>query len=209
MKDTADGMRILCLYNNDCALELFDWLGAQGHDITLCAAQINPEWCGAQRFDLAVSYTYRYILTKEQLAALGYNVVNIHNSFLPWNRGADPNIWSIVDDTPRGVTLHYMEEGLDKGGIIAQELVPGEPGETLRSSYDALDRAAKRLFRSAFAYYHCWPEMKKVPSGTGSYHSLKDGERIKSMIDTYDLPVSEFKRRISLPAGLSAPACFQ
>lgn len=189
-------MKILCLYNNECALELFGWLGAQGHDITLCAKKIDSDWCKAKQFDLAVSYTYRYILTKSHLAALDDNAVNIHNSFLPWNRGADPNIWSIIDGTPRGVTLHYMDESLDRGCIIAQQLVEKKPGETLRSSYEALDAVAKKLFRAAFAYYRHWPEMKKMPSGTGSYHSLKDGERMKAVIDTYDMTVDSFKERI-------------
>lgn len=189
-------MKILCLYGNECALELFEWLGEQGHDVTLCTEKVNPEWCKGRQFDLAVSYTYRHILTDAQLKALDYNAVNIHNSFLPWNRGADPNIWSIVDDTPRGVTLHYMDEELDRGGIIVQELVEEKLGETLHSSYEELDKAAKQLFRTAFAYYRHWPEMKKLPSGRGTYHSLKDGERIKSMIDDYDMTVVRFKERV-------------
>ncbi len=189
-------MRILCLYGNECALELFEWIKEQGHDIILCTEKINLEWCKAQRFDLAVSYTYRHILTEAQLEILDHNAVNIHNSFLPWNRGADPNIWSIVDDTPRGVTLHYMYEDLDRGDIIVQELVEERPGETLRSSYEDLDKAAKRLFKTAFTYYKHWSEMKKYPLGMGTYHSLKEGERIKAMIDDYDMTVERFKEKV-------------
>ena len=86
------GMKILCLYNNDCALELFAWLEAQGHDVILCSDKLEADWCEKQGFDLAVSYTYRYILSSDILESLGNNVVNIHNSVLPWNRGADPNL---------------------------------------------------------------------------------------------------------------------
>ena len=32
--------------------------------------------------------------------------------FFRSNRGAYPNIWSIVEKTPAGVTLHYIDEGL-------------------------------------------------------------------------------------------------
>lgn len=195
-------MRILCLYHNECALDLFNWLKGQGNQITFYKEKISPEWCEKQQFDLTVSYTYRYILTREILEALGGNVVNLHNSYLPWNRGADPNIWSIVEDTPRGVTLHYIDIGLDKGPIITQKLVGKEDGETLRSSYEKLDREAKQLFKEAFAYYKDWPQMKKAPLDAGTYHSVKDGDKIKVMIDTYDITVKEFIKR--LKAGFAS-----
>ena len=189
-------MKILCLYNNDCALELFDWMDRQGDGIILWKDRLDCEWCRKQNFDLTVSYTYRYILSAEMIHALNDNVVNIHNSLLPWNRGADPNIWSIVDKTPRGVTLHYVDDQLDKGSVIAQEIVDDGDNETLSSSYSNLDKAAKSLFKKAFRYYDFWPSLKKQCMGTGSYHSLKDGIKIKRMIDSYDISIVQFRRQI-------------
>ena len=101
-------MKILCLYNNSCAIPLFQWLKESGHETTLCSEQLTKEFSQQQTFDLAVSYTYRYLIPEEILQAFHFNVVNLHNSFLPWNRGADPNLWSILGDGPRGVTLHYV-----------------------------------------------------------------------------------------------------
>ena len=189
-------MKILCLYNNECAVELFEWIKEQGHETICSSEKLRAQWCREQKFDLAVSYTYRYILTEEILLLLNQNVVNIHNAYLPWNRGADPNIWSIVDDTPRGVTLHYMDTSLDKGSIIAQKLVGKKPGETLRSSYEELDKAAKELFKEAFIYYKDWPQMKKIPLSKGTYHSLKDGMTVKDIIETYDMSLDMFKKRL-------------
>ena len=197
------GMKILCLYNNDCALELFAWLEAQGHDVILCSDKLEADWCEKQGFDLAVSYTYRYILSSDILESLGNNVVNIHNSVLPWNRGADPNLWSIVDNTPRGVTLHYMDASLDKGYIIAQEIIPApfdEKNETLSTTYNELDKAAKLLFKRAFEVYKFWPSLKKQCLGVGSYHSLHDGERIKKFIKSYDTSVNDFRLRLYPPS---------
>lgn len=182
-------MKVLCLYNNPCAAVLFDWLHGQGHEIVTRGERLSAEWCAEQQFDLAVSYTYRYILSEDILEALHFNAVNLHNSFLPWNRGADPNLWSILERTPRGVTLHYMDAGLDKGGIIAQQFVPLQEKDTLKTSYDALDQAAKDLFKEAFAYYPYWREMEKIPKGKGTYHSLRDGEPIKEGIESYDTTI--------------------
>lgn len=190
-------MKILCLYNNGCAVELFQWLESCGHIVVLWTEKLTEDWCAKQGFHLAVSYTYRFILPESILKALDYNVVNLHNSYLPWNRGADPNLWSIAEGTPRGVTLHYMDANLDKGEIIAQKIVCDGEQETLRSSYNNLDRAAKTLFKEMFQYYQYWPEMKKKPIAKGNYHSIKDGKKVFSVIDTYDLPIQEFKKRLS------------
>lgn len=189
-------MKILGLYNNECAVELFQWIAAEGHEVILCQKKLDADWCRSQRFDLAVSYTYRYILTEDILKTLNNNAVNIHNSLLPWNRGADPNLWSIAEGTPRGVTLHYMNKELDKGFIIAQEIVDDGDEGTLASSYHNLDIAAKALFKKAFHNYQYWPSLKKECLGEGYYHSIKDGERIKMVIDSYNLPIPEFKKRI-------------
>lgn len=186
-------MRILGLYNNSCALPLFDWLRGEGHEVLLCTGRLRAGWCREQKIDLAVSYTYRHILSGEILSELGGNAVNLHNSFLPWNRGADPSLWSIVDRTPRGVTLHYMVSSLDKGPVICQRLVPLLPDDTLKTSYAALDQAAQEQFRQAFEWYDFWPQMRKEPVGAGSYHSISSGSFFRKIIDTYDMPIEKFR----------------
>ncbi len=186
-------MKILCLYNNPCAIELFNWLSEGRNDTVLWSDRLDASWCLYQNFDLTVSYTYRYILTEDVINALGNNAVNIHNSFLPFNRGSDPNIWSILDGTPRGVTLHYIDSKVDHGAIIVQTIVPIRVGDTLKTSYDALDSAAKALFRTAFAYYPFWREMAKQSLGSGTYHAVADGCRLREKIVSYDVKACEFR----------------
>lgn len=189
-------MKILCLSNNACAEPLWKWLEENGHEVIRASEKLDIDWCRDEQFDLAVSYTYKYILTKELLDALNGNVVNIHNSYLPFNRGASPNLWSIVDGTPRGVTLHYMDEKLDRGYIICQKLVTEGDGDTLASSYANLDKCAIEMFKSAFEVYDYWQDMKKLPEGKGTYHSVKDTEYITSQIDTYDMKIDELLTKL-------------
>lgn len=194
-------MKILCLYNNDCALGVFDWLRLQGHETILWTKRLDAGWCQGQAFDLAVSYTYRFILSAEVIESLNHNAVNIHNSFLPFNRGADPNLWSIADGTPRGVTLHYIDESLDHGGIIAQNIVPVKPDDTLRTAYDALDQAAKDMFKAAFVYYPFWKEMSKRPESAGNYHSIADGQSLRDAVHTYDITIGDFRNFVFGESG--------
>lgn len=189
-------MNILCLYNNECAIELFQWIKDEGHAVTLRTEIVDSKWCKEQGFDLAVSYTYRYIIPSTVIEALDGNIVNLHNSILPFNRGADPNLWSIVERTPRGVSLHYIDSELDKGYIIAQRIVNDTDEETLASSYYNLDKAAKCLFKDMFGVYEYWPELKKKAIGKGSYHSVLDGVWIKELIDTYDISIKELRQRL-------------
>lgn len=128
------------------------------------------------------------------------NIVNIHNSYLPFNRGSDPNLWSLVEDSPRGVSLYYIDEKLDRGFIIEQVLLdkPDYDTETLKTTYNELDDAAFKMFKRAFRNYKYWKDMKKTVIGTGSYHSDKDGEQLRAHIASYDMTVSDFMERIRL-----------
>lgn len=208
-------MKILCLYNNDIAIELFKWLEMTGNNICLRSERLEASWCLEQFFDLTVSYIYRYILMQDVINALNNNVVNIHNSYLPWNRGADPNIWSVLDGTPRGVTLHYIDNRLDHGDIIAQILLPQprslhkskerEAEEcdktTLLPTYNELDQAAKKLFMEAFQYHPFWDSMRKYTKQAGSCHKSSDASALKATINSYDISIDEFKLLIDQKRG--------
>lgn len=110
---------------------------------------------------LILSYGYRHIVSREVLVRVNYNAVNLHVSLLPWNRGADPNLWSWFSNTPKGVSLHWMTEGLDQGDIIAQTEVALDPQSTLAESYSVLQAS----ICSALAL--SWRE---IESGTAPHH---------------------------------------
>lgn len=71
--------------------------------------------------DLIVVAAYGKILPKELLELPRLGCVNIHASLLPRFRGAAPIQRSIIEgDRETGITLMYMEEGLDTGDMIAK-----------------------------------------------------------------------------------------
>ena len=89
-------------------------------------------------FDWVVSYGYRHILKKDHILYSQNPIINLHISYLPWNRGADPNYWSWVENSPKGVTIHAIDEGIDTGDIFTQKEVNFSENETLSSSYNKL-----------------------------------------------------------------------
>lgn len=74
-------------------------------------------------YDLVICFGYRHILKKNIIESSIAPIINLHISYLPWNRGAHPNFWSHFDCTPSGVSIHLIDEGVDTGPIIYQRLV--------------------------------------------------------------------------------------
>lgn len=129
--------------------------------------------------DIGLSVLFDYILKPEFIAIFPQGVVNLHPAFLPYNRGQYPNVWSIVEGTPSGVTLHYIDEGIDTGELIAQKVVPVEPVDTGETLYRKLERGSVELFQET------WPLIKagKAPrlpqmSEKGTYHRSRDVDAI-------------------------------
>ena len=187
-------MKILCLYSNECAVELFRWLEEQGHGTVLETGRLNAGWCRENRFDLGISYTYPYMIQAEIIDALNGNIVNLHNSYLPFDRGTSPNLWNLLEGSPRGVSIHYVDKGLDTGDVIAQQIVEIEEGATLRTSYEQLDRAVKELFKKVFPQYRYWNSMRKKCMGEGTYHRERDFDIILQSFEnwSWDLPVEKY-----------------
>lgn len=77
---------------------------------------------------------------------LGINVINTHPSYLPYNRGKYPYYWAIVDGTPFGVTIHYVDEGIDTGNILWRKKIRVLPTDTGGSLYNASICSMKMLF---------------------------------------------------------------
>lgn len=86
--------------------------------------------------DVGLSVLFAHILKPELLRLLPRGVLNVHPGYLPFNRGRNAQIWGIVEHTPVGATLHYMDEGVDTGPIVERVQVaidPTDTGESLRA----------------------------------------------------------------------------
>jgi len=98
------------------------------------------DWLELRGVDLVVLAGYMHLLTPSFLDRFPDRIVNVHPSLLPEFPGAhavDDALAAGVDMT--GVTVHFVDEGLDTGAVIRQEPVAVEPRATLLERIHAVE----------------------------------------------------------------------
>ncbi len=100
-----------------------------------------------KKFNLIISYGYKEIINSEIIKKLNRPIINLHIGFLPFNRGYHPNMWSFLENTPAGVTIHEIDNGLDTGPIIFQKKVNFKPeASSFTKTYKILREEIDNLF---------------------------------------------------------------
>lgn len=144
----------------------------------LFSDRLQKKDIGRLQPEMIVSYNYKYIINEDVINLCEENdipILNLHISFLPWNKGANPNFWSFIDDSPKGVTIHKISPGLDEGAIIYRKEMDFDTSvETFESTYQKLNNEIVQLFIDN------WEEIKerkyteRIQECRGSYHNMKD-----------------------------------
>lgn len=107
-------------------------------DFSALLAKVSP--------DLIVVVAYGKILPKSVIDFPKYGCVNVHVSLLPKYRGAAPMQRAIMDgERETGVTIMYMDEGLDTGDIIVAESFPITEEDDFESVHDRSAELGARL----------------------------------------------------------------
>lgn len=98
-------------------------------------------------------------------------VISFHNSYLPYNRGKYPHVWAIYNELKYGVSLHYIDEDIDTGDIIARREMKIEPTDIASTLYERSLEEIVELFKVT------WPRLNKIssiPQGKGVHHFAKE-----------------------------------
>jgi methionyl-tRNA formyltransferase len=102
------------------------------------------------QLDYIVCVHFPYLIRRPVLEAAGVGVLNLHPAYLPYNRGWHTPSWAILDGTPAGATLHFMDESLDAGDIVYQQQVAIEPDDTAHTLYRRLLALEALVFREGW-----------------------------------------------------------
>ena len=107
-----------------------------------------------ENVDLVVLAGFMRIVGPVFLAAYPRRIINIHPSLLPKHRGANAAAQALAaGDTMTGCTVHYVDEGVDTGEIIAQREVPVLPGDTAEALQARIQTAEHELLPSVIANF--------------------------------------------------------
>ncbi len=139
----------------------------KNNNILTVINEINP--------DYIFGIHYPYIIDKELINAPKKAFLNLHPSYLPFNRGWHTPSWSILEQTPIGATLHEMSEKLDCGDIIHRKKIQIDVKDTAHSLYLKLKKLEFEVFKEAFSSILNY-NYKKIKQNCqkGSSHKKKD-----------------------------------
>lgn len=174
---------------------LVEWLRL-GNEVMRTEEPLAPTAFQTVKPDFVVSYGYRHILKFPLIGSpASPKAVNLHIGYLPYNRGADPNIWSIIDGTPKGVTIHEIDSGIDTGRIITQRLVDINDSMTLKEAYELLKTSIESLFMNHWELIKSGKYMSYRQGPTS--HTTKDRNKFAyAMGEGWDTKISDFKNKL-------------
>ncbi|MEK7307557.1 MAG: methionyl-tRNA formyltransferase [Nitrospirota bacterium] len=169
-----------------------DRQSGRGRRITSCPVKLEAQKAGLKVFQplrvkdgefieelkkmnpsVAVVVAYGQILPPEIIHLPEFGCINVHASLLPKYRGAAPINWAVINgDKKTGVTTMLMDEGLDTGHVLIQEVTEINAEDTAgdlsiklsRIGADILTRTLESMEKG---------DLKPVPqSGEATYARL-------------------------------------
>lgn len=189
---------ILFLTNNENTNSLYQWLCKKEEYVIRFQNKITIDMVKELNPIFVISFNYSYLINKEVIDFLHGNIINLHTSYLPYNRGSAPNFFSFYENTPKGVTIHKLEAGLDTGDILCQkELFFDEDKETFASTYGILLLECEKLFKENWQLLKNGLLVAKEQKDGATFHKIKELNIIKEHVPfKWEELISEVKNRI-------------
>lgn len=141
------------------------------------------DYIEAKKLDFGLLAWWPYILKERILTIPHFGWLNFHPSYLPYNRGKHPNFWCLVEGTPCGISLHFIDEGVDSGEIVAQKKIDVGWEDTGETVYGKSREAIINLFKENYMDIKSnrLPRIKQSRN-SGTFHKAKEID-ITSQID--------------------------
>jgi methionyl-tRNA formyltransferase len=145
--------------------------------------------------DVIVVMAYGQILPRAILEIPRLACLNLHASLLPRHRGAAPIQAAIVaGDRETGISIMYMDEGLDTGDVMLQTRIEIAPDETGGSLHDRLAEIAPGALKEALAQLQAGNAPRTPQDSSGATYAPKL-EREHGRID-WSEPAALIERKI-------------
>ena len=163
----------------------------------------------SNEFDTGFLIWWPKIISKELLTKAKNGFINTHPSFLPFCKGKHYNFWTLVKNCKFGVTLHYVDEGIDTGDIICQKAIEYDwldNGQTL------FEKARSEMINLFKAFYPKYREDKisriKQDPQKNSYHHSSEIDIMSRLDLSKNYLLKNILNLLRARTFFGHPACF-
>lgn len=163
----------------------------------------NIEMLSQYTADLYVSMSFNQILKSDILKIAPKGFINCHAGALPFYRGRNPLNWVLINgESEFGITVHYVDEGIDTGDIILQKKYDISHNDNYGTLLkQAITSCADVLFEALCQLQHntvkAFKQQDIHPVGT-YFCQRKIGDELMKFEQT-SVDVHNFVRAITLP----------
>ena len=179
---------------NEAGEEVYEWLNSR-EDVEVLALLTEKEQLSLikeLRPDIVIASGFEHKVPEEIIEVPEKGVVNLHPSYLPFNRGSHPYIWPLIEDTPAGVTLHYMNESIDEGPIIDRMKIEKRPEDDSRSLRQKLMIVQADILVENWERIKEGPETMEQRPDDGTTHYMKELDEISEIDLEEEVKVRDF-----------------
>ena len=181
--------------NNEYVLDTPSNLGKRFKiSVSRLAGSINDE-SNLQRIkqlepELIIAIRYAEILKKSVLSVPNKGVINIHPSLLPKYGGLTPVFHAMNhNEKDIGYTIHFMDESIDSGRIVKQEIIKQESGDSvvslnirihIQAGYglvSCMDKLTQTIVKNENSSYFSWADKADIKK------FLKSGMKLIKLSD--------------------------
>ena len=140
------GMKMCCapVQAAACDLRLPAFKPASKQELHAVISELKP--------DLGVVVAYGRLIPESTLALAKHGFLNVHFSLLPKYRGDAPVQWALINgEKVTGVTLFWLDKGMDTGPVFLRREVPVLDGDDAASLFARLTAAGEELLEEGIA----------------------------------------------------------
>jgi methionyl-tRNA formyltransferase len=180
---------------------IYAWLCSKGHDVCYIEGNDSEEYVSkihAFQPDFVILHGCHFILEDSLVSQYSDRIINCHGSYLPYNRGAFPNIWSHLNGTVSGCTIHLINSEIDSGVILFQDKLVFDESFTLSQSYWLIRMLLEDLFVQNFETFinnKTRSQGKKVAASKVYYRKDLKKLGISDISEVLHLSIKEFKTK--------------
>jgi len=144
------------------------------------------------KYDLIVSFGYKHVIDINILKKCKRPIINLHISYLPYNKGAFPNFWSFINNTPKGVSIHEMSKKIDSGNILYRKKILFEKNiNSFKITYKILTKNLEILFLKKINFILDKKYIIKKLKDKKSFHFKSD---LPKFMKNWDISISKAKK---------------